>query len=190
MMYALQKKSTMLGPPFHVQIQAILNGLPHISGGYDEHGKKLDSVCFLDTQTASWKQLPSMTVARCRHQMVAAGGALYAIGGLVSKVGGHHRRSSFMERYDPVQATWSMLPDPREPRYGFASAVRDNKIFIMGGLKLDGLRTTVVERYDVATGVWDVAAPMLTPRVRCASLCVGTAACLAVTALACRQVPS
>lgn len=180
----------MLGPPFHVQIQAILNGLPHISGGYDEHGKKLDSVCFLDTQTASWKQLPSMTVARCRHQMVAAGGALYAIGGLVSKVGGHHRRSSFMERYDPVQATWSMLPDPREPRYGFASAVRDNKIFIMGGLKLDGLRTTVVERYDVATGVWDVAAPMLTPRVRCASLCVGTAACLAVTALACRQVPS
>lgn len=145
---------------------AILNGSPHISGGYDEQGQKLDSVYFLDTKTASWKQLPSMTVARCRHQMVAVGGGLYAIGGLVSKVAGQHqhRRSSFMERYDPIRAAWTMLPDPREPRYGFTSAVMDNKIYIMGGLKLDGLRTTVVERFDVETGAWDVAAPMLTPR--------------------------
>ena len=158
--------------------QAILNGSPHISGGYDEQGQKLDSVYFLDTKTASWKQLPSMTVARCRHQMVAVGGGLYAIGGLVSKVAGQHqhRRSSFMERYDPIRAAWTMLPDPREPRYGFTSAVMDNKIYIMGGLKLDGLRTTVVERFDVETGAWDVAAPMLTPRVRCASCCFGTAA--------------
>lgn len=143
---------------------AILDGTLHVSGGYDEQGHTLDSVCRLDTKSASWKPLPSMSMARCRHQMVAAGGALYAIGGMVSKVAGRRRRDAFMERYDPHQCAWTVAADPREPRYGFATALVDSKIYIIGGLKLNGARATQVERYDVTTGVWDVIAPMLTPR--------------------------
>jgi hypothetical protein len=48
------------------------------------------------------------------------------------------------EKYDPETDTWSPIPDMSMKRYGMATAVIDDKIFVIGGTDYNGVTNRVV----------------------------------------------
>eukprot|EP00040_Diaphanoeca_grandis_P015514 m.79263 g.79263 ORF g.79263 m.79263 type:complete len:513 (+) comp25197_c0_seq1:345-1883(+) len=141
-----------------------VNGDLFMCGGYDDEGKKCASLYRLESNSCSWVALPSMRSARCRHQLVAANGVLFALGGLSQKGNANTPDSCFMEEFDISTLTWKDTPSPSQLRYGFGSVVLEGKIYVIGGLRPNGQRTTTVECYDIATGVWECVQPITTPR--------------------------
>mmetsp|Transcript_61622 Transcript_61622/g.112246 ORF Transcript_61622/g.112246 Transcript_61622/m.112246 type:complete len:146 (+) Transcript_61622:2-439(+) len=84
-----------------------------------------------------------------------------------------------VERFDEAHNTWSLLPPMPTRRRGLAAVSLRGRIYAIGGghAASTGLATRTssisprtqacgtVERYDVATGVWERMPPMPTPRM-------------------------
>ena len=62
----------------------------------------------------------------------------------------------------PASNTWETRAPMPTPRGAAASAVLNNKIYVMGGWTTQD--SAVVEVYDPATNTWSTKAPMPTPR--------------------------
>ncbi len=102
-----------------------------------------------DPATDTWETKTPMPTARAFLDANVVGGKIYLIGGhslfpyeflLVSEV------------YDPATDTWSTSePMPSGTLAGYASAVFDNKIYIIGGFSQDSIRNQI---YDTETGSW------------------------------------
>lgn len=129
---------------------AAVDGVPYVCGGYDDHGKKMRAAHRYVATTKRWDRVGDLNVARARHQLVAVGGLLYAVGGLLSKQGvENHGGEAVLERYCPSTNRWTVLPSGITLRYGFAACAAGNHIYVVGGLLEDGTRVSAVERYVV-----------------------------------------
>jgi N-acetylneuraminic acid mutarotase len=127
----------------------------------DEHAT--DSVLAFDPRTENWSPVASMLNPRARHRLVAAGGHLYAIGGLRS-----HFQEAFrtVERYSPKSDTWEAVPSMHQPRaLPGATVLADGRIVVVGGGpgpfpdRLGRHRTTEV--FDPHTGKWHLLSTLL-----------------------------
>jgi len=122
-----------------------------------------------DPATQSWAGRTPMFVRRRDSSAAAAGGLLYAIGGLgagtidgVFLVPGPVLAS--MERYDPGTNTWTMRASMAAPRTGLVAGSVNGIIYAAGGADAGGTALATLEAYDPATDTWTPRAPMPTPR--------------------------
>ena len=88
--------------------------------------------------------LPEMNVSRCFHELVVAGGRLYAIGG--SAIGEPYLSS--VESWAPGESSWRSEPSLNNGRMQFGSAVVDDYIYVLGGLVDSDFTSTERLRID------------------------------------------
>lgn len=117
----------------------------------------------------SWTTKAPMHEARSGLGIAAVNGKIYAIGGFndtgIASIG-IDTISARNEEYDPATDTWIFKAPMPTPRYMFATAVYQNKIYCIGGGKAvnnyeypyDGTN----EVYDTATNTWAAKSPALT----------------------------
>lgn len=104
------------------------------------------------------------------------GGAVYGAAGVNGKIyafGAYYYGADYLKstihytsgKYDPAIDTWTTIAPMPTPRIKFATAVYENKIYIIGGKRsLVDASLSTVEVYDPATNSWAPRAPMPTAR--------------------------
>jgi len=108
-----------------------------------------------DPETDTWKNKTVMPTARILGPANVACGKIYLIGGLPN--------GTLNEVYDPATDTWTTkAPMPIEA--GWASAVFDNKIYIIGGFFNEQTInfTTITQIYEPETDKWGLGKPPTT----------------------------
>jgi len=119
-------------------------------GGYTENGSTgLNEV--YDPATDTWETKTSMPTARGWLKANVVGDKIYLIGGYPNR--------TLNEVYDPATDTWTTkTPSPKPTAFtgGYASAVFDNKIYIIGGLSQDHNLNQI---YDTETDSWSYGTP-------------------------------
>ncbi len=123
----------------------------------------------------SWISKAPMHVARSGLGVAAVNGKIYAIGGntengyIPNNEGNDYKAKGWItnanEEYDSLTDRWTFKTPMLTPRYNFAIAAYQNKIYCMGGVInwYSGTinYTAVNEVYDPATDTWETKAPML-----------------------------
>lgn len=125
-------------------------------------------------QDNSWVSKSPMHVARSDLGVAVANGKIYAIGGntengyMPNSEGNDYKAEGWIvnanEEDDPITDKWTFKMPMPTPRYNFAIATYQNKIYCMGGvinwasgnLSYAGVN----EVYDTATDTWETKAPM------------------------------
>lgn len=116
----------------------------------------------------SWSAAPPLRAARSAHAVVAAGGAIYALGG--SGAGG---TPLGVERFDGRR--WSVVAQLPDGGLNAPAAVAiGGRIFLIGGFGgTTNLPTDAVHVFDTAAGTWSDAAPLPAPRGGHAAVVLG-----------------
>ena len=119
-----------------------------------------------DPVTNTWETKTSMPTPRadlCANQL---NDKIYIIGGKkYSSTTPFFEETNINEVYDPANDTWSTKTPIPTPVKGYASAVANDKIYIMGGsqesLSLENtLITDANQVYDPQTNLWSLAAKL------------------------------
>ncbi|MDI9578807.1 MAG: kelch repeat-containing protein [Thermoproteota archaeon] len=114
----------------------------------------------------SWNSKTPLQVARGGLGVAVVDGKIYAIGGS-TRTGPPSSPASIVgtnEEYDPVTDTWNFKTPMPTPRYSFAIATYQGKLYCIGGYTSNLSRTGVNEVYDPATNMWETKISMPTPR--------------------------
>jgi N-acetylneuraminic acid mutarotase len=123
----------------------------------------------------SWTSKAPMLTARSGLGVAVVNGKIYAIGG--STEAGQYGATTggivgLNEEFDPATNTWTSKKPMPTPRYGFAIAVYNNKIFCIGGENRAGY-TGANEVYDPATDTWETKTSSSYPRYGISANVVG-----------------
>uniref|UniRef100_A0A8C9RJ76 Kelch-like protein 33 n=1 Tax=Scleropages formosus TaxID=113540 RepID=A0A8C9RJ76_SCLFO len=133
---------------------AVWDGEIFISGGFDCRYQCLVSM-FLYHPERGTTYLCDMSQDRALHCMEKLAGHLYVAGG-VCNLRKFYTDQLLCERYDPLTDSWSSIPSLRIPHVSGASAVLEDKIYILGGYcQEDYSESGLVHRYDPATLRWE-----------------------------------
>ncbi len=117
-----------------------------------------------DPSTNTWQTKASMPTPRAGLSVCVVNGKIYLIGGMVySGTSPYYVESSVNEVYDPSNNTWSAATSIPSAVYGYASAVLNGKIYVIGGSKSPGTAGTgnfvnSNQVYDPQTNSWGLAA--------------------------------
>jgi len=113
-------------------------------------------------ETDTWENKTSMPTARSDLSANVVDGKIFLIGGWrYTSVGTNYYDINVNEIYDPETDTWSTKTSIPEYACDYASAVIENKIYIIGGLKLARMWTYGAtlsldnnQIYDAETDTW------------------------------------
>jgi N-acetylneuraminic acid mutarotase len=139
--------------------------------GYDSSsGKSLITGTneMYDAATDTWTTKASMPTPRTSMQANTVNGKIYVISGLVDNLApSGPALTDVTEVYDPTNNSWTIAAPISTPVFSYASAVLDNKIYIVGGEKQAGEQspfTTALQIYDVDNNSWSTgkSLPVLT----------------------------
>ncbi|XP_068164743.1 kelch-like protein 33 [Antennarius striatus] len=124
-----------------------------ISGGYNCKYECLVSL-FLYHPERGITYLADMANDRAQHCMEALKGRLYVAGG-VCNLRKFYTDQPACEMYDPVVDSWTAFSSLSVPHVGAASAVLEEKIYILGGYCQDDYSESgLVHRFDPSTQRW------------------------------------
>ncbi|ESN98091.1 hypothetical protein HELRODRAFT_185872 [Helobdella robusta] len=108
-------------------------------GGLDKDQKIKDTLEIFDLKTEKWTQGPSMKNKRADFVAAMLNEKLWVAGG-VSEVDKIKKPTDSVEIFDPTNNTWTDHPSVPSP---FCSASyctsKDNKLYVAGGMTLDGV---------------------------------------------------
>ncbi|MBT0160303.1 hypothetical protein G4O51_09990 [Candidatus Bathyarchaeota archaeon A05DMB-2] len=116
-----------------------------------------------DPQTNTWKTKTSMPTPRADLSAEVVDGKIYLIGGKkYLAFDPYYTESDANEVYDPVTDSWTNKTALPTATFGYASAVVDNKIYIIGGgtqfwQKFDLTYVNANQVYDPANDKWSNA---------------------------------
>ena len=117
------------------------------------------------SQENTWIERAPMQQARSYLSTISFNEKIYAIGGNTQS--GNPPYSGGIvgtnEEYNPATNKWVFKASMPTPRYEFAIAVFDNKIYCIGGNNGNGA-TNVTEVYNPTTDTWTTKKPMPTAR--------------------------
>ncbi len=126
-------------------------------------GVAVADVAAYDAASDAWTAWPAMPSARDHLGVAEVDGRLHAVGG---RAGGVFTLPTH-EVFDPDTASWQQARAMPTGRSGHAVAALDGCVYALGGegnpARADGMFDEV-ERYVVATGVWETLEPMALPR--------------------------
>lgn len=133
---------------------AVTNGGIFISGGFNCKYVCLVSM-FLYHPERGTTYLADMSHDRAQHCMEALQGRLCVAGG-VCNLRKFYANQPACEVYDPVSDSWSALAPLPVPHVGAASAILEDKIYILGGYcQEDYSESGLVHRFDPVTQRWE-----------------------------------
>lgn len=140
---------------------AVYENKIYVIGGKPSRGNaSLTAVEVYDPATNSWIAKAPMPTARDSVQANVVNGRIYVISGQASLMGEKHPAvfADATEVYDPQTDTWtSAAPIPKHVA-GYASAVLDNKIYIIGGgteePPIGWHRVNTTQIYNPVTDKW------------------------------------
>ncbi|XP_034020886.1 kelch-like protein 33 [Thalassophryne amazonica] len=125
-----------------------------ISGGFNCKYECLVSM-FLYHPERGTTYLADMTHDRAQHCMEALHGRLYVAGG-VCNLRTFYTNQQTCEIYDPVCDSWTMFASLPVPHVGAASAVLEDKIYVLGGYcQEDYSESGLVHRFDPSMQRWE-----------------------------------
>jgi len=160
----------------HVGI-AVYEGKIFVVGGFEytlpivTNWVSTNYLFIYDPTTDTWTRGPDMPTARAAHAVEIIDGKLYAIGGLNLMTSGI--ASNFFETiyysdnevYDILSNTWEKRTPMPTARNHVASAIVDDKLYVIGGrMHFREPSFSVNEVYDPKTDSWQILEPMPTPR--------------------------
>ena len=167
---------------------AVLDGKIHAIGGNAAGGLELEphdhgapaqdrSVGtheVYDPALDTWTRLEPMLTARNHLGAAAIGGKVHVVGGRVP--GDMELRTH--EIYDPATDTWEAGPPMPTGRSGIAVVAHRGRLYVFGGETVRRWSSKTfdqAERFDPATGRWEVLPPMPTARHGLGAASVGEA---------------
>ena len=100
-----------------------------------------------------------MPYAKSSMTAVTFNDLIYCMGGWTAGVS----NTGHVLVYNPLENSWTQLPDMPSPRHGFKLVILDNKIWAIGGSD-DSLYLDVVESFDPITGLWNAEESMNSAR--------------------------
>jgi len=118
-----------------------------------------------DPATDTWENKTAMPTVRYTNDANVVDEKIYVISGQIPAALGVIWASNATEVYDPENDSWSELAPIPKPVVGYASAVLDNKIYIIGGRDgdPDRLALNLVQIYDLETNQWTQGIPLEEP---------------------------
>jgi hypothetical protein len=139
---------------------AVAGGRIYYLGGLSD-GEAVPWADVYDPANDRWERLPDMPRARDHFQSVVVGDRIYAIGGRDSDIG---REIAETDAFDVSAGRWvtGLAPIPTR-RGGYAAAVVDEEILVIGGETARGALATV-EAYRPDADAWRRLPPMTTAR--------------------------
>jgi N-acetylneuraminic acid mutarotase len=109
----------------------------------------------LDTVTQRWRFGQNKPTPVANVSAVVISGTVIVPGGYTAA----GLPTAIVEAYDPISDTWTTLPSMPAPRFAYASAAYQNRLYIMGGW--DGQRyVDTLLIYDAAAQRWTTGAPL------------------------------
>jgi N-acetylneuraminic acid mutarotase len=156
---------------------AVLDGKIHAIGGNaasgvelepHEHGsaardRSVGTHEVYDPAQDSWTRLEPMLTARNHLGAAAIAGKIHVVGGRVP--GDMELRTH--EIYDPATDTWAAGPPMPTGRSGIAVVAHGERLYVFGGETVRRFSSKTfdeAERFDPATGRWEILPPMPTAR--------------------------
>jgi hypothetical protein len=156
---------------------AVLDGKIHAIGGNaatgaglqpHEHGapERDNSVAtheVYDPAADAWTRLAPMPTPRNHLGAAVIGGRIHVVGG---RVPGDMELATH-EIYDPAAGSWTAGPPIPTGRSGIAVVAHRERLYVFGGETVRWLRSKTfddAERFDPASGRWDVLPPMPSAR--------------------------
>ena len=126
-------------------------------GGMDSDGASLSSVEIFDPATNSWRNGPSMAVARDNPGSAVLNGKIYVFGGRTRFAAGGEVTSTptSVEMFDPATNTWTELPMSDMPtgRRTPVVGVLGGKAIVIGGENA-GQVFNANEEFDPSNNSW------------------------------------
>jgi hypothetical protein len=123
--------------------------------------------------TGTWKTRTSMLEPRFHFAAAAAGGRVFALGG----INGRDENSSMLasvEAFDPATNSWTPQQGMSEPRAGLAAAADDRYLYVVGGNIGGACPIANLDRYDTQLDAWSPLDPMPAgPRRNLSAVVVG-----------------
>ena len=165
----------------HFQAAAIGDEL-YIIGAYtgdfpDETA--VEDIYKYNVSTDTWSIVSEIPFSRRRGSagLVAHNGKLYVVCGSTGGHGSLSERTALFDEYDPVNDTWTTLPNAPRARDHVHVDVIDNKLYVAGG-RNGQLADAVIEVdvYDFNTGQWStlpIQSNFPVPRSGAATIAVG-----------------
>ncbi|NBI31284.1 Kelch repeat-containing protein, partial [Chengkuizengella marina] len=132
----------------------MVDGKIYVMGGQSTGDQKIrhSSSEVYDPLTNSWTEISSMNYNRSSFESEVIDGKIYVMGGYSGELTNKLDKSRYVEVYDPLKKSWTVLNSMIKSRSAFDSEVIDGKIYVMGGdLSEDGYSTEV---YDPVTNTW------------------------------------
>jgi N-acetylneuraminic acid mutarotase len=123
-----------------------------------------------------WTKEADMPTGRAAHTMTAlADGRVLVVGGVVSGLSPRQPATTVgqVEIYDPATKSWTATAPLAQPRFGHtATLLPDGRVLVVGGSVSKTVNSEnagsetlgSVEIYSPATGRWEFATPLTTPR--------------------------
>ena len=115
-----------------------------------------------------WDTRASLPTPRGRLAVVAAGNAIFAVGGVS---GG--QVTGILEQYLPGEDRWIVLAPKPAPAANTSAAHLDGKLYIPGGHASDGRVLDSMDIYDIALEQWTLGAPLPESRSAYALAAIG-----------------
>jgi hypothetical protein len=148
---------------------AVYNDKIYCIGGTVGNNEYVGNNEAYDPSTDTWQTEASMPTPRADLSASVVNGKIYLIGGEVySNTSPNYVETNVNEVYNPATNTWSTAAPIPSAVYGYASAVMNGKIYIIGGSKSSGTAGTNAfvnsnQVYDPQTNSWSLSANLPSP---------------------------
>ena len=130
---------------------ASFNDKIYVIGG---HSNLINTNYCYDTTNNSWVAKTNAPISQCFGQVVErVGDYIYSIGTYYSQQSNYG--------YSITQDTWTTMTNMKTGRNYAASAMLNDKIYVLGGGNANSDPKTINECYDPSTNTWTTKAPML-----------------------------
>lgn len=154
------RRSAPLPVALNHTMSVSVNGVLYVIGGQTEAGGDgpfVNTVYAFDPKHGSWSTRTPMPTAR-------SGGGAAVVNGRIYVAGGRPPRGNDFAVYDPATDRWELLPSLPTQRNHLGMVSVGSKIYVLGGRTGAGFDTPTLDKmevYDVTTGNWSTATPML-----------------------------
>jgi N-acetylneuraminic acid mutarotase len=163
---------------------AVVEDKIYIIGGKNGEGTaSLSTLEIFDPKMNTWTSGAPIPTARDSMHAEVIGDKIYVIGGQVSSGVAYPRAILAIqsEVYDLKTNSWSSFPNIPQPVADYASAIIDNKIYIIGGARgepgMEWRYLNITQIYDTGANKWSFGTPIPnTVRSSIASATSGTLA--------------
>lgn len=134
--------NTMPTPRDH-HTSAVVDGKIYVAGGRNQTSFILDTLEVYDPETDDWTLLAPMPTGRSGIAGAALNGCFYVFGGEGNR---QNAQGIFpqVERYNPIDNSWTAITPMQTPRHGINAAVIGNRIHIPSGGPVQGFGVVAI----------------------------------------------